>query len=125
MHIKSLHQIAALADDLDASIAFYRDILRVTFLAKYDPPGLAFFDLGGVRLLLEKGATRATLYFWVEDIDAAYNDLLSKGVVFDREPHLVHKDDSGEFGVPGGEEWMAFFSDPAGNTLALATRRLP
>jgi methylmalonyl-CoA/ethylmalonyl-CoA epimerase len=123
--ITKLHQIAAAANDLDQSIAFYRDILGATFIAKYDPPGLAFFDLEGTRLLLEKGAPQAMLYFWVQDIAAAYEELTAKGIAFDQEPQLIFKDDSGTFGAPRCEEWMAFFHDPAGNTLALATRKCP
>jgi hypothetical protein len=36
---------------------------------------------------------------------------------------LIFRDDQGMFGDAGEEEWMAFFSDPSGNTLALATRK--
>ena len=39
---------------------------------------------------------------------------------FHDEPHLIHRDDTGAFRTPGEEEWMAFFSDPSGNILALA-----
>ena len=76
-----------------------------------------------MRLLLEKAAPKATLYFWVDDMDAAYAELRSKGIEFSSEPHLIHRDDAGVFGAPGDEEWMAFFSDPSGNVLALATRK--
>ena len=63
------------------------------------------------------------LYFWVDDIDATHQALVAKGVEFDSGPHLVHRDEPGDFDNPGTEEWMAFFKDPGGNTLALATRR--
>ena len=59
----------------------------------------------------------------VDDIDAAYEELKSKGVDFLEGPHLIFRDDQGMFGDAGEEEWMAFFSDPSGNTLALATRK--
>lgn len=120
-----LHQVAQRAIDLDQSIEFYRDALGARFIVKYDPPGLAFFDLDGVRLLLEGGASSATLYLWVEDIEAAHRRLAARGVAFDAPPHLIHRDDTGEFGPPGEEEWMAFFKDPAGNILAIASRRAP
>ena len=42
-----LHQIAQNAKDLDRAVAFYRDVLALPFLGRFDPPGLAFFDLGG------------------------------------------------------------------------------
>jgi catechol 2,3-dioxygenase-like lactoylglutathione lyase family enzyme len=123
MKLDRIHQIAILAHNLDEAISFYRDTLGATYLAKFEPPGLAFLDFSGVRLLLEPTGPKSTLYFWVDDIDAAYAELRSKGVEFIHEPRLVHRDDSGVFGMPHEEEWMAFFSDPSGNTLALATRR--
>jgi len=36
---------------------------------------------------------------------------------------MRHRDDTGTFGMIGIEEWMAFFKDPDGNVLALASRR--
>jgi methylmalonyl-CoA/ethylmalonyl-CoA epimerase len=123
MRLNRIHQIAVYAQDLEEAISFYRDTLGANYLAKFDPPGLAFFDFAGVRLLLEKAAPKSTVYFWVDDIDAAYADLQSKGVEFTTEPQFVHRDDAGTFGKPGNEEWMAFFSDPSGNILALVTQR--
>jgi methylmalonyl-CoA/ethylmalonyl-CoA epimerase len=121
--LERIHQIAVYARDLEEAILFYRDTLGARFLVKYEPPGLAFLDFAGVRVLLEKDGPKATLYFWVDDIDSAYAELRSKGIEFSGEPHLIHRDDTGVFGQPGEEEWMAFFSDPSGNILALATRR--
>lgn len=117
------HQVAAHADDLDVSEAFYRDVLGAKLIARYDPPGLVFFDFAGVRLLLEKGATPATLYIWVDDIEAAFRELEEKGIEFKGSPHLIFRDEAGTFGAKNEGEWMAFFEDPAGNTLAIATRR--
>jgi len=120
-----IHQIALHARDLDEAIAFYRDRLGVRFIAKYDPPGLAFFDFDGVRVLLEKAGPKGTLYLWVDDIDAGCARLRSNGVELSAGPQLVHRDADGTFGAAGEEEWMAFFADPSGNTLALASRRKP
>jgi methylmalonyl-CoA/ethylmalonyl-CoA epimerase len=100
-------------------------VLGLTFVAKFDPPGLAFFDLGNTRLLLEDGAQSSILYLSVDDIDAAYATLRARGVTFENEPHLVFRDDDGQFGDAGEEEWMAFFRDPDSNTLALLERRRP
>jgi methylmalonyl-CoA/ethylmalonyl-CoA epimerase len=118
-----LRQVAQKADDLDASVAFYRDVLGLPLIARFDPPGLAFLDLDGVRLLLERGAASALLYLHVDDLDAAVADLAAAGVGLEQGPALVHRDDDGTFGPAGEEEWMAFLRDPAGNLLALATRR--
>ena len=123
MRLSRLHQVALGAPDLDASIAFYRDVLGAAFIARFDPPGLAFFDFEGVRVLLERNASNGTLYFYVEDIDAATAELSGRGVSIESWPVMIHRDEDGTFGPAGAEEWMAFFKDPAGNTLALATRK--
>ena len=122
MKLEHIHQIAVFAKDLDEAITFYRDILGATFITKFDPPGLVFFDFGGTRLLLEKTGPKASVYFRVDDIDAAYEELKAKGVKFIAEPHLIFRDENGIFGSAGEEEWMAFFSDPSDNILVLASR---
>lgn len=121
-----LHQVAMTVADLDATEAFYRDVLEVDFVARFDSPGLLFFDFDGVRVLFEAGENAghsSVLYLWVEDIDAALARLQAKGVSFDGPPQPIHVDREGRFGQAGETEWMAFFKDPSGNTLALATRR--
>lgn len=121
--VRDIRQVAQRATDLDRAVEFYRDTLGASFLARFDPPGLAFFDLAGVRLLLEPSASSATLYFAVDDIDASFEALRRRGVVFEQEPQLVHRDDGGTFGTAGEEEWMVFFRDPNGNLLAITSRR--
>jgi len=121
--LKRVHQIAQRADDLDRAVVFYRDTLGVALIARFDPPGLAFFDLGNTRLLLEGGAASVVLYLEVDDIDATYRSLQALGVEFVDEPHRIHRDDAGHFGPVGGEEWMVFFNDSEQNLLALVERR--
>ncbi len=120
-----LHQVALPSTDLERSIRFYRDHLGLHLIAEFDPPGIAFFQLGDTRLLLERHEAAdpggSVLYFWVPDIHVAYKSLRAREIVFDSPPHLIHRDDAGTFGEPGTEEWMAFFKDPDGNNLALAT----
>jgi catechol 2,3-dioxygenase-like lactoylglutathione lyase family enzyme len=123
MRLDRIHQIAVYAQNLDEAISFYRDTLCASCLEKFDPPDMAFLDSSGVRLLLEKVGPKSTLYFWVDGIDSTYAELRSKGIEFNDQPHLIYRDDTGVFGKPGEEEWLAFFSDPSGNVLALATRR--
>ena len=121
--IEGLHQVALKATDLDASVAFYRDTLGLPLIARFDPPGLAFFAMAGTRLMLSANSTEATLYFSVADLAAAVVALEAKGVAFAQKPVMIHRDEAGNFGKPGGEEWMAFLRDPSGNLLALAARR--
>jgi catechol 2,3-dioxygenase-like lactoylglutathione lyase family enzyme len=122
MKLDRIHQIAVFARDLEEAITFYRDTLGASYLTKFDPPGLVFFDFAGTRILLEKTGPKATVYFRVDDIHAAHKELMEKGVKFIAEPHMIFRDDNGMFGGAGEEEWMAFFSDPSDNILALASR---
>ena len=122
MRLEHIHQIAVFAKDLDEAITFYRDILGATYITRFDPPGLVFFDFGGTRLLLEKTGPKASVYFRVDDIYSAHEELKTKGIKFIADPHLIFRDENGVFGSAGEEEWMAFFSDPSDNILALASR---
>ena len=119
-----VHQIARHAEDLDRAVDFYRDTLGSCFIARFDPSGLAFFDLGNMRLLLNRGAPAALLYLDVDDIEASFSSLAGRGVEFTDEPHRIHRDEDGLFGPAGAEEWMAFFRDSEQNLLALVERRL-
>lgn len=122
--IDRLQQVALTATNLDASVGFYRDVLGLKFITRFDPPGLAFFSLGGgVRLLLSATASHASLYFQVGNVEAAVRELRDRGVHFLQPPHMIQRDAAGDFGKKGAEEWMAFFNDPAGNLLALVERR--
>lgn len=121
-----IYQIAMHVEDPDATEAFYRDVVGAHYIARFDPPGLLFFDFDGVRVLFESGGEakgNSILYLWTDDIDARVAELEAKGVRFIHRPQAVHKDEDGTFGPAGETEWMAFFEDPEGNTVALVTRR--
>ena len=115
--LSRIGQIAMNAVDLDRAVAFYRDVLGLPFLFTA-PPRLAFFDCGGVRLLLDVPEDKefahpgSILYFSVDDIQTKYQQLTSRGVKFRDAPHLIAR-------LPDREVWMAFFDDTEGNTLAL------
>jgi len=114
--LSTLGQISMNVKDLARASAFYRDSLGVPFL--FQVPNLAFFDLGGVRLMLsppegpESDHAGSVLYFRVEDIAAARAELAARGVVFVDEPHAIA--DMGTYTL-----WMTFFHDSEGNLLAL------
>jgi methylmalonyl-CoA/ethylmalonyl-CoA epimerase len=57
-----LIQVAQHADDLDRAARFYATLLEAEPVARFDPPGLLFFDLEGVRLLLDRNAPTALVY---------------------------------------------------------------
>jgi methylmalonyl-CoA/ethylmalonyl-CoA epimerase len=115
--ITRLGQIAVNVKDVERAVAFYEGKLGLKLLFKA-PPGLAFFDCGGVRLMLGRAEKpefdhpNSVLYFTVPDIQAAYSKLKEDGVRFEDEPHLIAK-------MPTHDLWMTFFRDPEGNLLAL------
>lgn len=114
--LSRIHQISMRVHDVDRAIRFYRDALGLPFLFAA-PPRLAFFDCGGVRLMLstpEPGFDHpgSVLYFAVEDIRQTYELLHARGVAFRGEPHRVAT-------LADREVWLADFEDTEGNALAL------
>lgn len=114
--LSQIGQVALRVHDLDRTIEFYRDALGMKFL--FSTPTMAFFDCGGVRLMLtiperpEFDRPGSILYFKVDDIEAARATLIDRGVEFIDEPHLIAR-------LPDHELWMSFFKDPSDNTLAI------
>ena len=108
-------QIAVLVQDVERATAFYRDVLGLRFLFSA-PPGLAFFDCGGVRLMLGKpegeSSGTSTLYYVVPDIRAAHDTLKARGAELVDEPHLIAR-------RPDHDLWMAFLRDSEDNLFAL------
>ena len=114
--ITSLGQISIRVHDVERAVDFYRDALGLEFL--FDAGPLAFFQCGDVRLMLAKPDSdefdhpSSTLYFRVDDIEAARSVLADRGVPFDDEPHLIAR-------MPDHELWMTFFRDPDRNLHGL------
>lgn len=110
-------QLLIPVEDLDRAIGFYRDVLGLQFLFSA-PPQMSFFRCGNVRLLVgvhEKGRPRergSQIYFSVGDIHAVHETLSGRGVTFHAAPHVIHR-------TAASELWLAEFSDPDGNHLAL------
>jgi methylmalonyl-CoA/ethylmalonyl-CoA epimerase len=109
-------QIAVPVTDIERSIRFYRDVLGMRFLFQA-PPGLAFFDLNGVRLMLDgpakaQAGNSSVIYYKVDDLQSAFETLSNRSVEFETEPHLIAK-------RPDHDLWMAFLRDPDKNLLAL------
>lgn len=119
---KTLQQVALGVQDLERSTAFYRDVVGLRWIATFDPPGLVFFDLGGTRLLLEKGAPASLIYLGVPDASAEVERLRAAGVNIESEPHVIFTDDAGQFGPKGMAETMAFFRDSEDNLVGLVSR---
>ena len=118
--LAKIGQIAITVGDLPRAVAFYRDALGMKFLFEA-PPAMAFFDCGGVRLMMSQPeqAGRAAgqqfasvIYYSVPDIQQAAAVLGGRGVVFEQPPHVVAR-------LPHADLWMGFFRDPDQHLLAI------
>ena len=110
----AIGQISRSVASIDQSIDWYKNKVGLAHLYTYGK--LAFFDCAGTRLFLEERnepSPESVLYLRVPDINAAYDELQQRGIVFTSAPHLIHRHDDGI------EEWMAFFDDIEGRTLAI------
>jgi len=116
VHLDTIGQIAVNVKDVARATAFYRDVLGMKFL--FAPPNLAFFDAGGVRLMLttaEKGEfdhPASILYYKVGDIIGTHRSLVAKGVKTEGEPHIVAP-------MPDHDLWISAYRDSENNYFAL------
>ena len=113
-----LVQVAQHADDLDRAAAFYGELLEAKPTARFDPPGLLFFDLDGVRLLFDRSAPSALIYLHVGNVHEVLERLDSRVEVVSA-PHVIFTHDGDALGPSGYEEWQAFIRDSEGNTVGL------
>src|SRR5438445_12804924 len=91
--IQNIGQISIIVHDLQRATAFYRDVLGLPLL--FTVPNLAFFDCGGVRLMLGPAETAefdhpsSILYFRVPDLNAAYQKLVERGARIFAPPSMI------------------------------------
>ena len=114
MNLGPVSQIARRVENLDRARAFLTSVAGLREL--YAFAGLAFFDLGGTRLMLRETGKREEadiLYFRVPDIASAHAALARAGAQISAAPHMIHRH------ADGTEEWMTFFKDDEGRDLAL------
>ena len=117
--ILGVAQIALSVRDIAGATAFYRDSLGLEHL--FDLPGISFFNVGGVRLMLssqggEPGGKSTICYFKVADLDTAHATLLARNVPFEQAPHVIGR-------TPTSEVSLAFCNDPDGNLIGLMSER--
>jgi DNA-binding CsgD family transcriptional regulator/predicted enzyme related to lactoylglutathione lyase len=114
----SIGQISRSVRNIKEAQTWYAEVLGIPHLYTFGK--LAFFDCSGIRLMLteeaEAASSESILYMRVADIAAAHDELRLRGVEFVNAPHMIHKH------ADGMEEWMAFFKDPEGRTLALMSQ---
>jgi predicted enzyme related to lactoylglutathione lyase len=111
-------------DDLGAAEAFYRDVLG--FQVEQTQNGLSVH--GGDHAVFiypkpdHRPATYTALYLAVRDVDAAVDELAAAGVVFERYEGMGQDEKGISRGRAAGRgPDIAWFTDPAGNILAVLT----
>lgn len=118
--LNQIGQIAITVKDVARATAFYRDVLNMKYL--FAAGNLAFFDCGGIRLMLslpeQAQSANSIIYFKVADIHAAQQQMQSRGVKFEDQPHLIAK-------MPDHDLWMTHFRDSEDNLLSMMSEVRP
>jgi methylmalonyl-CoA/ethylmalonyl-CoA epimerase len=110
--IQNIGQISIIVKDVERATAFYRDVLGLKLL--FTVPTMAFFDCGGVRLMLGTASSAeydhpsSILYFRVPDINAGHQRLVERGAEIVAAPRLIAP-------MPDHDLWMTAFKDTEGN----------
>src|SRR5438045_3150142 len=113
--------IAFTVDDLDKARDFYGDTLGIKTSVLDEENGLMVLHLAGGRdtLVYRKPdytpATYTVLNFSVDDVDTAVDELVARGVRFERYDGF----DQDEKGISSSGPSIAWFTDPAGNILSV------
>jgi len=116
INLSGLGQIALEVRDVDRSERFYAEVLGLRKLFRFGT--LSFFDMAGVRLLLEQARDGepiergSVLYFKVADIVVARAALEARGLKFGDQIHRIAE-------MEDHDLWMTFFQDPDKHVLAL------
>ncbi|HVW18839.1 MAG TPA: VOC family protein [Solirubrobacteraceae bacterium] len=113
--------VALHGKDLEASSAFYRDVLgleRSVFVpergfSEYETGNLTISVIDPARMGLEHTPSKAGIALHVDDVAASRAELEAKGIQFFGET------------LDTGVCHMAFFADPDGNALLLHHRYAP
>lgn len=110
-------------DDIDAARRFYEDTLGLDVAEENGMLTLEF--AGGTHVLVypkeeHTPASFTVLNFPVDDIDAAVDELVRRGVRMERYPGMP-VDERGV--MREGGPYIAWFTDPAGNVLSVLQDR--
>ena len=123
MRIAGTHHVAILTPNLARLRAFYTERLGLPVVGGFADYDIIFIVAGNTTIELEEqgpeerrggpgnGSGWHHLALEVEDVDAAYAELLEQGIPFDGPPQ--------DFPPEAPSLRIAFFADPDGNTLEL------
>lgn len=98
-------------EDMELAKAFYTKILG--FPPYFDEPFYIGYEVAGYELGLQSlensdASDRIETYWGVDDIHAAYKNLIADGASPHAEPQEV-----------GGDIWVAMVKDPSGNIIGI------
>lgn len=117
--LSRIKQVALPVNSIEEAKLFYRDVLGLRHL--FDaPPGLSFFDCGGVQLMLaapegqgkDGPQQHAVLFYDVSDIKETHARIKSSGAKSLEEPRVIAR-------MNGREIWVGSLSDGQGNVVGL------
>lgn len=115
--VRRVRQIAITVSDVAVAVAYYRDVLGLTFLFGAGP-NLAFLSDGEIRIMLStpQGAgevgRNSIVYFQVDDIESTFDAVTGRGATAEQAPQLVAK-------MSDHDLWIGFVRDPDGNLVGL------
>jgi predicted enzyme related to lactoylglutathione lyase len=118
------HAMATIpAEDLARATGFYQDKLGLK-LVETPNPGVAIFEAGaGTQIMIyQRERTKAehtAITFAVEDVEAAVDDLIGRGVRFEQYDFGDFKTDARGIADMGGAK-LAWLTDTEGNILGLS-----
>ncbi len=117
MKLKATHHVAIFTQNFAAMETFYTQTLGFPVTLRWDDVTIVFFDIGSTTVELIGRATAPAagsppgainhIALHVEDVDAAYDELVAKNVTI-KSPPANFKNIR-----------ICFFFDPDGNTLEL------
>ena len=123
LSLSQIGQVLIPVTDLPRATAFYRDTLGMRFLFEV-PQRMAFFDCGGVRLMLGVAEPNAEpvgaglLYYRVADIQAAARALAERGVEAITPPAMIAR-------MSDHDLWLGEYRDSEGHPFALMSEVRP
>jgi len=113
---RGVGQILVQVKDVDRAVTFYRDALGLPVWMHLSEQRMAFLDAGGVRLYLDGNPSdesfSSLVYYTVDSVEDAYEQLQQQGATAWIEPHVVHRTETSELRV-------ALLRDPEGNGFAV------
>src|SRR5262245_9136810 len=117
MRVTGTHHVALVTSDLERLRAFYVDTLGLPQVGAFPGGRVIFIDAGStaIELVTRDGWNASNTGSWqhlafeVESVDAIYDELTAKGIIF----HVLPRD------VPADAPTcrIAFCKDPEGNDL--------